>query len=167
MHVSIRTARPEDAQAVQRVLEASYPLLMASAYESRLLARALPMITRANPKLLGSGTYYVAEAGGEAVGCGGWSVHGPGSEPVVAGVAHIRHFGIRPDWTGRGVGRLIYGRCESAARAAGVRAFECYASLNGEGFYQALGFARIAEIAVAMGPHVRFPSVHMRRAIQQ
>jgi len=75
----VRTAGPADLAAVERVFEASYPALMADAYDGALLARALPLMIRAQPGLLGSGNYHVAEAEGEIVGCGGWSHEKPGS----------------------------------------------------------------------------------------
>ena len=166
MELAVRAAGPEDAAAVERVLKASYPLLMAPAYDSGILARALPLMTRPNPGLLALGTYFICEAGGEAVGCGGWSMERPpGGSDSEPGEAHIRHFAVDPDWIGRGVGRALYQSCEASARAAGVRAFECWSSLNGEAFYRALGFARVGLIDVAMGPEVTLPSVLMRRAI--
>lgn len=165
MQIEIREALAEDRAAVEDVLRRSYAPLMAAAYEADLLARALPLMTRAHPRLLGSGTYYLAEADGRPVGCGGWSVFAPGSSRVDPGVAHIRHFATAADFTGRGVGRLIYQRCEIQARAAGVRRLECFSSLNGEGFYAALGFRRIGLIEIPMGPDLTFPSVHMIRGL--
>ena len=165
MAIRIRTARTSDLAAIERVLAASFPALMADAYEPELLARALPMMTRAQPGLVGSGTYYVALADGKIVGCGGWSREVPDGPAGEEGVAHIRHFAVARDWVGRGIGRALYQRCEARARAAGIRAFECYSSLNGEPFYRALGFARLAAIEVPMGPGTSFPSIHMRRAI--
>ncbi len=165
MELFVRRTRPEDAAAVEHVLKSSYPALMALAYDAGLLARALPIITRSNPKLLGSGKYYLCQADGEAVGCGGWSFEEPGTADIEQGLAHIRHFGTARNWIGRGIGRLIYGRCEKQARAAGVRVFECYSSLNGEAFYAALGFSRIARIDVPIGPDLLLPSTRMRRTL--
>jgi predicted N-acetyltransferase YhbS len=163
--IRIRTARAGDLAAIERVFAASYPELMAAAYDGALLARALPMMTRAQPRLVCSGTYYVAVADREIVGCGGWSREAPGAPAGEVGVAHIRHFAVARDWIGRGIGRALYRRCEERANAAGIRIFECYSSLNGEPFYRALGFARLAAIEVPMGPGTSFPSIHMRRAI--
>ena len=163
--IRIRTARAGDLAAVERVFAASYPALMAGAYEPALLARALPIMAKAQPALVSCGTYYVAEAGGEIVGCGGWSREAPDAPAGEEGVAHIRHLAVARDWIGRGIGRALYRRCEDSARGAGIRAFECYSSLNGEPFYRALGFARLAAIEVPMGPGVSFPSIHMRRLI--
>ena len=163
-HLSVRPARPDDAERVGRILEASYPALMADAYAPDVLARALPLITRPHPRLLRSGSYYLCEAEGEAVGCGGWSFEVPGGGPTEPGVAHIRHFATDARWAGRGVGRALYRRCEAEARAAGARQFDCFASLNGEGFYTALGFDRIGAMEAPMGDFA-FPSILMRRAI--
>lgn len=165
LDLRVRPTCPEDAAAVERVLKASYPQLMARAYDSDLLARALPLMTRPHPRLLASGLYYLCELEGRVVGCGGWPFEKPGGTEIEPGIAHIRHFATDSAWIGRGVGRALYRRCEEAARAAGVRTFHCYASLNGEGFYRALGFTRIAPIVVAMAADVALPSILMRRPL--
>lgn len=165
MKVKVRVARTADASSVRRVLLESYPLLMAGAYDDALLARALPLMTQANLGLLASGTYYLAEIEGEAVGCGGWTREEPGSGLLVPGVAHIRHFGVAVRFVGRGVGRALYERCAADARGSGVRRLECYSSLNGKAFYSALGFAVVRTIKVPMGAELTFPSIHMSRTI--
>ena len=165
MQIHVRTARPEDEAAIRKVLVASYPVLMRGSYEPELLERALPRMTRPNLRLLGSGSYFLAHASEEAVGCGGWSGNAPGISERHKGVGHIRHFAITSDWIGRGIGRRIYDRCEAQAREAGVEQFQCYSSLNGEPFYAALGFERIGLIDVPMGPGLVLPSVLMKRLI--
>jgi len=162
----IRVAGPEHAVAVERLLQESYPTLMESSYDEESLAPALGLMTRANPSLLRSGTYYVAELStGILVGCGGWTLERPGAGKVDAHVGHIRHFAVHPGWTRRGIGRAIYDLCERAARAAGVIAFECYSSLNAEEFYRALDFKRIREIDIELQPRVTLRAVLMRRDI--
>jgi predicted N-acetyltransferase YhbS len=164
--MQLRPATPGDAAAVAAILAAAYPALMRGAYAEELLALTLPRMVSPNPALLASGTYYLAEAeGGEAVGCGGWSASPPGSDAREAGIAHIRHFAVHPARIGRGVGRAIYARCEADAGAAGFVRFLCYASLNGEPFYRALGFRRLRRIEVPMGGGILFPSILMARAI--
>ena len=163
--MQVRRAGPADAGAVEHVLRSSYPTLMAGAYDAALLARALPLITKANPKLLASGSYYLAESNGFAVGCGGWTAEEPGNGAIVPGLAHIRHFGVSHRHIGHGIGRALFERCEVEARAAGMTRFECHASLNGEAFYAALGFRSAGAIAVPMGPDLAFPSIRMHRPI--
>jgi N-acetylglutamate synthase-like GNAT family acetyltransferase len=162
----VRVAAPEDAERVGKLLAASYPPLMAGAYDERTLAPALKLMTRANPSLLASGTYYLAESfGHRVVGCGGWTLERPGTAVKEAGLAHIRHFATDAAWTRRGVGRALYDRCEADARLVGVRAFECYSSLNAEAFYAALGFRRVRAFSIELGPNVSLPAVLMSRKI--
>lgn len=163
--IAVRVAGLDDTHAVDGILQDSYPTLMAAAYESVLLARALPLMVRPNPRLLASGTYYLAEAEGAPVGCGGWTFDEPGTGTLEPGTAHIRHFGVRSGWTGKGVGRQLYRRCEADAGAAGATRFLCYSSLNGEPFYRALGFATERLVDVPMGPDLGLPSVLMSRRI--
>lgn len=164
--ITIRIATSQDDQTVGALLEASYPVLMRAHYEPAILAAALPLMTRPSPALLSSGSYYLAEvANGALVGCGGWTRERPGSGEVVAGLGHIRHFATHPDRTMRGIGRMLYAECEAAARLAGIRRFACYASLNGERFYAALGFRSVRRIDVPMAPSLDFPSILMERSI--
>lgn len=165
-HYRVRVAVPLDRVAVDALLEASYPVLMRDSYDPAALAGALPAMTKANPVLLSSGRYYLAETGeGVAVGCGGWSFERPARGDVIPGLAHLRHFATHPDWTGRGVGRAIYALCETAARAESVTRFECFSSLNADGFYAALGFRVIEQIELPFGPDCSLPSLWMERTI--
>jgi GNAT superfamily N-acetyltransferase len=165
--IRIRAAQARDAPAVAAILAASFPTLMAPAYDPALLARALPLITRPHPRLLGSGTWFIAEADGEPAACGGWSLSAPGARAIEPRIGHIRHFATAERWTGRGIARSLYQLSESQARAAGGERFHCYASLNAEPFYAALGFRRIALVGVRIGPDLLFPSVHMSRALDR
>ncbi len=164
MHITIRAARATDAAAVTALLERSYPVLMAPAYEPSVLAAALPTMTRANPALLASGTFYLAEAPGDGlVGCGGWTPERPGSGDASPALGHVRHFATHPDRTGRGIGRAVFDRCRAAAGAAGIVHLECYASLNAEPFYRALGFSTLRQADIVLAEGVRLPVVVMRR----
>ena len=159
---SLRPATPDDACAVTAMLQASYPVLMAAGYDDAMLALALPLMTRANPTLLASGTFYVAETqDGAFVGCGGWTFEHPGSGMKELGLAHIRHFGTHADWTGRGVGRAIFERCLSDARSSGAERFQCYSSLNAEGFYAVMGFKAVRRETVRMSDDLMLPVIHM------
>lgn len=160
----LRAATPDDARDVTALLERSYRALMRSAYPQDLLARALPLITRANPALLASGTYFVAVSGaGAAVGSGGWTPAAPDTGSVERAVGHIRHFATDSAWTGRGIGRAVYDRSAQQAVGAGIRRFVCYASLNAVPFYAALGFAEIRPIEIPLADDLSFPAMLMQR----
>ena len=164
---AVRTATPEDKAKVSELLTAAYPLLLPPSYDASVLAAALPVMTQANPTLLVADTYYLAEtAEARTIGCGGWTRERPGEGSVAPGLGHIRHFGTHPEWLGRGVGRAIYRHCEERARTAGVQRFECYASLNAEGFYAALGFKSLRPIEIPIKPpDAVFPAILMARPI--
>lgn len=158
----IRPATPDDQSAIGELLQVSYSRLMPTGYPPDTLAAALPLMTRANPALLSSGTYYLVEGeDGSALGCGGWTFEEPGSGVVVAGLAHIRHFATHPDALGQGVGRLIYSTCVAEALKDNISRFKCFSSLNATGFYAALGFERRNQINIKLGPDLDFPSVVM------
>lgn len=168
VNFTLRIATMDDADAVGALLRVSYSELLASAYPAELLAAALPLMTRANPRLLRSGSYYLAEAAdGALAGCGGWTLERPGrlDDPIDPALGHVRHFATHPGWVRRGVARELLDRCIAEARAAGVQRFECYSTLDGEPFYRALGFTAVETIAVPMGEGVALPSTRMIRHI--
>jgi len=158
----IRITKPTDSDAVNALLVASYSKLLTACYDSDTLARALPYLTKANPTLLACGTYYVAERGpGNLVGCGGWTAENPGTEEIIEGEAHIRHFATHPEWTRQGIGSTLLARCISDALSLGIRKLHCVSTLNAERFYQAAGFNTIGPIDVQLGLSVTFPGVLM------
>lgn len=155
-----------DKDAVSILLETSYSLLLASNYDRNTLEQALPYIVKANPTLLASGTYYVAEVEpSRLVGCGGWTPANPGTGEIVEGEAHIRHFAVHPDWIKRGIGTALVTRCITDARLGGIHKLHCFSTLNAEPFYRALGFRTIDFIDIRMGPAIEFPAVLMQREI--
>ncbi|MDQ0469749.1 GNAT family N-acetyltransferase [Labrys wisconsinensis] len=160
--ILVRVARPDDEAAVDRLLAASFPRLSAKAYAPTELARALPVMTKANPRLLASGSYFVAEAlDGLLVGAGGWTRERPGTGEIEDGLAHVRHFAVDADWGGRGIGRSLFGRCRDTARDSGIARFECYATLNAEPFYAALGFSSVRRLEIMLAAATPLPSVVM------
>jgi hypothetical protein len=66
----IWVANLQDTDAVTSLLEASYSNLLTSHYDPEVLAKALPIMTKANTRLLASQTFYLAHGGEQLVGCG-------------------------------------------------------------------------------------------------
>lgn len=160
---TIKTASRDDEAAINSLLDASFSSLLTSIYDDVALAPILPKVTQLNPKLLSSGTYYIAvNKNEEIISCGGWTHERPGTHEIIEGKAHIRHFATHPDYTGYGVARDIYNHCVSEAKKQGVSEFECYSTLNAEFFYKALGFKSIKLFDLDMGGDLTFPSVLMR-----
>lgn len=163
--VAIRAAMPDDAGLLSDLLAASYAMLADGHYEPERLKSALPYMSRANPKLLASGTYYIAFADGEPACCGGWTVDKPGTGDIVEGIAHIRHFATHPTHLRKGIARLLLDRCLSEATTAGFRLMMSQSTLPAEKFYAAAGFRRVRPIEVEMGPGILLPAVEMQREL--
>jgi len=137
---SMRIATPTDADRVGALLAASYSTLLVSHYAKDLLAQALPLLTRANPKLLACGTFYVAESQQDGlVGCGGW--------------------------TRKGVAHTLTERCRTDATARGIVKLHCSSTLAAEGFYRASGFETIEASELLISPNLRFPTMPMQLEI--
>jgi hypothetical protein len=163
--LSIRIARPLDFDAVSGLLLSSYSNVLADRYDRELLEIALPFMTGANPRLLASGTYYVAESNdGTLVGCGGWSRERPGGGETVQGEGYVRHFATHPKSLERGIGRSLLARCFIDAQPL-IRTLHCFSTLNAEPFYRACGFETIGPIDVPMGPTLKFPCILMKRRL--
>lgn len=107
-------------------------------------------------QLIADRTYFMVEEEGRAVGCGGWSFRAttyggdhsaglrnaatldPASDP-----ARVRAMYTHPDFTRRGIGRLILSLCEGAAREAGFSSVVLMATLSGEPLYRAAGYHEV------------------------
>jgi N-acetylglutamate synthase-like GNAT family acetyltransferase len=163
---SLRIALPEDAERVTAMLWASYPVLLATDYNADFLARALPLMCRANPSLLASGTYYVAEVAGDIVGCGGWTKEQPGSGAIVPAEGHIRHLGTHPVAARCGVASGIVRRCFADARKSGIRTLHVIATRTAVPFYQSLDFKMVGAIEVPLADDLSLQSVLMRTGIE-
>jgi N-acetylglutamate synthase-like GNAT family acetyltransferase len=156
--LSIRTAETADSEAIGALLIESYSNLLADFYERQVLESALPYLSKPNPMLLESGTYYVVEEGSRLVGCGGWTSAEPRSGNIVEGEGHIRHFAVHPNWARRAVGTALLTHCFSEAEAQGIRILHCLSTLNAKGFYQACGFKPLRPVRVPIGHSTMFPA---------
>ena len=152
-----------DADAASELLAASYaPLLDDPGYPPEAIARALPLMVRAQPSLLGSGTWYLAELPeGTLIGCGGWTAERPGSAELEPGLAHLRHFGTHPAHLRRGVARALVEHCFAEAAALGRTRWECWSSLPAVAFYARMGFEVLERRSVSMGPELELPALIM------
>jgi len=167
----LEIANPSDAKAVSALFARSYAKLLQNDYPPELLVSAMPYLSRANPELLGSGTYYLVKTdAGQVIGAGGWTSMRPGAPnaqdiDVQAGLAHVRHFAVDPQHTRQGIGKMLFDRCIKDAMATkGVTHFECYSTLSARSFYQSLGFEVIGTFDAPFAPDFTFPSLHMRKS---
>jgi N-acetylglutamate synthase-like GNAT family acetyltransferase len=157
----IRATTENDLEAVSRVLAASYSALLAADYPLEVLATIVPLISRAKPELVSSGTYYAAEENGQIIAFGGWTKTRPGTNAIVEGLGHIRHVATDPAHLRKGAAGLITKYSLSKARSAAMTEMECLSTRTAVPFYTKCGFKTIAEKDVLVAG-VAFASVEMR-----
>ncbi|MFC2969689.1 GNAT family N-acetyltransferase [Acidimangrovimonas pyrenivorans] len=169
----IRIARAADLAAIDALFARSYGRLLAADYPPSIRVTAIPLLSRAQPRLVTSGRYYVAVgAEGTILGAGGWSPAGPGQEadplPEAADVgrAHVRHLVTDAGHTRRGIGRALMGRVFAEARTAGIHRLDCLATRTAVPFYSALGFVTLGPVEVALRPGIDFPAIRMQRLLE-
>jgi N-acetylglutamate synthase-like GNAT family acetyltransferase len=162
----VRIADSDDMPEIEALLNRSYSVLMAQVYVPEVLALALPFMTKANPALVRSGRFYVADDAASVVGCGGWSFDVPGSGAITEKLAHARHFAVDPGHAGKGIGRAIFEQSARDALAAGATRIQAFSSLNAEPFYERMGLRRMDLIRVPMGAGVEFPVALMQGALR-
>ena len=174
---ALRPAVPADAGEISALMRASILDLFPHFHDARQTASAARHIGRLDMTLIEDGTYFVHEAAGEIVACGGWSrrdrlytgsgdregdarLLDPRTEP-----ARVRAMFVRGDWTRRGLGRAILEACEDAARAEGFRTLALMATLPGEPLYRAFGFREVERTTVLLPDGVALAGVAMERPI--
>ncbi len=163
---AIRLATPADLAAVDALLASSYPRLLARDYPPSVLVTALPVISRARPELLASGSYFLAEApDGAIVGAGGWTAGAPSDGRVRNRTGQIRHVVTDHRHTRRGIAAAIMAQVFDQATRAGVRRMGCLATRTAVPFYASLGFRAVGPIEVTLRPGISFPAVQMVRTM--
>ena len=173
----LRVATDGDAEAITEVMRASVLELFPSFYDERQTESAALYVAHVDSTLIADGTYFVHEADGEIVACGGWSRRGrlytgcddAGDDdrlldPAVE-AAHIRAMFVRPSWTRRGLGRTILQVGHDAARAEGFQRLDLGATLPGVAFYRAFGFREIERFVVTMPDGVTLDAIAMERPV--
>ena len=159
--VTIRPATLADLPRVDALLGRSYPRLLKPDYPPSILAAVVPAISRAKPTLLASGTYWLAEAGGAILACGGWTAAAPTDGDRAAGTGYVRHVATDPDHTRRGHARAVMARAMEQAAGWGIGRLECLSTRTAVPFYASLGFRWQEELDVAIGGAIPFPAVRM------
>lgn len=156
---AIRLSVPGDLTALDALFARAYPKLLAPDYPPSVLVTALPIIARAQPALLASGTFRVAEwTDGRLVAAGGWTPRG-------AGLGDIRHVVTDDRFLRRGIARALLKDCLDEARAQGVRQMICQSTRTAVPFYEALGFEVERDILVPLRPGIEFPAIRMTQML--
>ena len=175
----LRLARLEEADAIEAVMKASTADLFPSYYDAAQTAASVRYVASVDRTLIEDGTYFVLEADGELVTCGGWSrrdrlytgsghaaedtrILDPATEP-----ARVRAMFVRSDWTRRGLGTRILKACEAAARTEGYRTLALVATLPGLPLYERYGFRMSEPREVRMPDGTTIPCAAMEKPISR
>lgn len=177
MTVRLRAAVAEDVGAIQSLMGSSIREIFPRFYDARQTASSVRHVGVPDRPLIADGTYFVLEAEGEVVACGGWSRRGKlytGSghsagddrplDPAVD-AAHVRAMFVRSDWTRHGLGRQILEACEAAARAEGFTRLDLMGTLPGIPFYAAHGFRELERTDVALPDGVKIECAVMEKTL--
>ena len=147
----IRLAQMGDLQSLEALMNRSINELMSAVLNPAQVAASFEFMGL-DTQLIKDQTYVVCMDGDQIAGCGGWSNRATlfGSDETVGRdarmldpktePARIRAMYTDPDFTRRGVGKLVLDACEAAARDAGFRDAVLSATLAGEPFYLANGY---------------------------
>jgi GNAT superfamily N-acetyltransferase len=179
MSVTIRRAIGSDIPALERLIPTSARVLSRDYYSEEQTQAAIRYVFGVDSQLIADGTYYVAVANDELVGCGGWSwrrtLYGGDQRPMGAGAlldpvkdaARIRAFFVASDHARRGIGGLILAACEEAAAARGFSKLELMSTLPGVPFYRRFGFHEVERVVDTLPDGTRIEFVRMTRGLQK
>ena len=177
MEISIRVAVLNDVPALKQLIPLSARVLSKGFYTPRQAESAIKYIFGVDTQLVEDKTYYVAEAEGQIVGCGGWSKRKTmfGGDQMKAeadplldpreDAGRIRAFFIHPNWARKGIGRRIIQACEEAAKADGFTRMELVATMPGEPLYAAMGDEITKRFDQPLPDKVAVPLAHMKKQL--
>jgi GNAT superfamily N-acetyltransferase len=177
MSFTLRKATLDDRPAIEQLIKRSARGLSRADYSDEQIEGAIRTVFGVDTNLIDDETYFVAENGGELIGCGGWSRRrtlfggdqyqkrdeselDPETEP-----ARIRAFFVHPEHARKGVARAILDACEREAKAAGFRALELMATLPGIKFYEANGYQGTEPVELSVERDVVIGLVPMKKFI--
>jgi GNAT superfamily N-acetyltransferase len=175
---TIRKATPADSARIEALITVTARGVSPDDYTPEQMEAALKGTFGVDTDLINDGTFFVAEAGGHLVGCGGWSRrkklfggdtlpgqdHGmldPSREP-----ARIRAFFVHPAWARKGIGRAILDLCEAEALEQGFTSIELMATLPGIRFYSALGYEGSDRFEYHVTPNLTMQLLPMRKLLK-
>lgn len=174
-NATLRPATLDDKAELTALIARSARELSAADYTPAQIEGALLGAFGIDTQLILDGTYFVAEADGQIVACGGWSKRrtlfggdarsGRDAAELdpATDAAKIRAFFVDPGYARRGLGSAILERCEQEARARGFRHFEMMATLPGAKLYTRYGYSGTERIQYEVQPGVLIDFIPMRK----
>jgi N-acetylglutamate synthase-like GNAT family acetyltransferase len=173
----LRRAERSDIPELAVLMRQSVLDVFPQFHDERETDAAARYLTEPDTVLIDDGTYYVHEADGRLVACGGWSKRdklytGSGAAPTddrlldpATEPARVRAMFVHGDWTRRGLARAILAQCEQAARADGFQSLVLMATLPGVPLYRSYGFRELDNTTVPLPNGVTLGGVSMEYSL--
>jgi GNAT superfamily N-acetyltransferase len=179
MSYRLRAAVLDDRPSLTSLIARSARALSTADYRAEQIEGALRGAFGVDTQLIHDCTYFVIEAAGEIVACGGWSYRrtlfgsdsrlerdaaelDPRTEP-----AKIRAFFVHPQHTRKGLGTMLLQECEREARGRGFARAELMGTLPGVRLYAARGYVAQPQVLYEVSPGVHIEFVPMVKVIGQ
>lgn len=171
-----RLATPDDVPVLKPLMNAAIGELLKPFLSPEQVAASFAVMGL-DTQLIKDGTYFVIECDGRIAGCGGWSRratlfggdHSAGRDAALLDpakdAARVRAMYTHPDFTRRGIGRLVLELCEAAAAREGFKRVELAATLSGEPLYRACGYTDIEAFESDTPSGVKVPLIRMGKRI--
>ncbi len=173
----LRPARREEVPALNALIAASAHALSPGFYTPAQTDALVRYVFGVDQQLIADGTYFVVEDGDQLAACGGWSRRQTlfggdqaktGPDPLLVpprDAARIRAFFVAPAWARQGLARQLLDHSALAAAAHGFTRLELAATLPGEPFYRACGFAEAERFTLPLPGALAVPLVRMTRSV--
>jgi GNAT superfamily N-acetyltransferase len=171
-----RLATPDDVPVLKPLMHAAIGELLKPFLPPEQVAASFAVMGL-DTQLIADGTYFVIESEGRIAGCGGWSRratlfggdHSAGRDAALldsaTDAARVRAMYTHPDFTRRGIGRLVLELCEAAAAREGFKRVELAATLAGVPLYRACGYTDIEAFESDTPSGVKVPLIRMGKRI--
>lgn len=173
----LRAAVAQDSAAIQDLIARSIRALGAADYSSQQIEGALEGAFGLDSQLIADGTYFVVEAGGRLLGCGGWSYRRTlfggdarsGRDAATldprSDAAKIRAFFVDPGAARGGIGSALLEHCEAQARRHGFQRAEMMATLPGVRLYAARGYVPGERVSHPLSQGLTIEFVRMSKSL--
>lgn len=171
-----RLAALDDAPVLKPLMEAAIGELLKPFLTSQQVAASFAVMGL-DTQLIEDRTYFVIETEERIAGCGGWSRratlfggdHSAGRDAALldpaTDAARVRAMYTHPDFTRRGIGRLVLELCEAAAAREGFARVELAATMAGVPLYRACGYTDIEAFESDTPSGVKVPLIRMGKRI--
>lgn len=179
MNFVIRKATIEDQSEIEQLIAQSVRGLSRDDYNERQIELSITSVFGVDIDLILDNTYFVAVAGNQIIGCGGWSKRKTlyGASVYTSSrdtreldpkkeAAKIRAFFIAPQWARKGVGTAILEACESEAKSFGFQQAEMMATLPGVKLYEARGYQGDERVNIDVGEDETIVCIKMEKRLE-